>query len=113
MSYRIQRCEKTIERELADILLNDSHNELLKFVSITKVSLNKDMSVAQIWYTVFGNENEKVATSKALEQAKGFLRSEIAHRIDLRKTPELRFKYDESIEYGKHIEDILNQINNN
>ncbi len=110
MSYRIQRCEKTIERELANILLNESHNELLKFVSITKVSVNKDFSYAVVWYTVFGNENEKIATSKALNDAKGYLRSELAHRIDLRKTPELRFKYDESIEYGKKIEDILEQL---
>lgn len=112
MGYRVERCEKAIERELANILLNDAHNELLKYVSITKVALNKDMSVAQVWFTVFGNDNEVAATSKALEEAKGYLRSEIAHRIDLRKAPELRFKYDESIAYGKHIEDILNNINN-
>lgn len=111
MGYRIERAEKTIERELADILLNESHNELLKFVSITKVSLNKDMSVANVWFTVFGNPGEIEATKKALIDSKGYLRSEIAHRIELRHTPELRFKYDESIEYGKHIEEILEEIN--
>lgn len=112
MAYRVERIEKIIFRSLQDILLNEAHNELLSFVSITKVSLNKDMSVAMVWYTVFGSDGEVEATSKALENAKGYLRSEIAHRLDIRKTPELRFKYDNSMSYGNHIEEILEEINN-
>ena len=110
MGYRIERVEKIIERELASIIFTEVHNELIKFVSITKVALNKDMSVALVWYTVLGNDGEIEATKKALEQAKGFLRSELAHRLDLRKTPELRFKYDESLTYGNHITEVLNNL---
>ena len=110
MAYRVQRVEKIIERELASIIFSEVHNELLKFVSITKVALNKDMSVAMVWYTVLGNDGEIEATKKALEQAKGFLRSELAHRLDLRKTPELRFKYDESLAYGNHISEVIENL---
>ena len=110
MGYRVQRVEKIIERELASIIFSEVHNELIKFVSITKVSLNKDMSVAMVWYTVLGNEGEIEATKKAIEQAKGFLRSELAHRLDLRKTPELRFKYDESLAYGNHISEVIESL---
>lgn len=110
MGYRVQRVEKIIERELASIIFSEVHNELIKFVSITKVALNKDMSVALVWYTVLGNDGEIEATKKALEQAKGFLRSELAHRLDLRKTPELRFKYDESLEYGNHISEVIENL---
>ena len=110
MAYRVQRVEKIIERELASIIFSEVHNELIKFVSITKVALNKDMSVAMVWYTVLGNDGEIEATKKALEQAKGFLRSELAHRLDLRKTPELRFKYDESLAYGNKISKILEEL---
>ena len=110
MAYRIQRVEKIIERELASIIFSEVHNELIKFVSITKVALNKDMSVAMVWYTVLGNDGEIEATKKALEQAKGFLRSELAHRLDLRKTPELRFKYDESLAYGNHINEVIENL---
>lgn len=110
MAYRVQRVEKIIERELASIIFSEVHNELIKFVSITKVSLNKDMSVAMVWYTVLGNDGEIEATKKALEQAKGFLRSELAHRLDLRKTPELRFKYDESLAYGNHISEVIENL---
>ena len=110
MAYRVQRVEKIIERELASIIFSEVHNELIKFVSITKVALNKDMSVAMVWYTVLGNDGEIEATKKALEQAKGFLRSELAHRLDLRKTPELRFKYDESLAYGNHINEVIENL---
>ena len=110
MGFRIQRVEKIIERELASIIFSEVHNELIKFVSITKVALNKDMSVAMVWYTVLGNDGEIEATKKALEQAKGFLRSELAHRLDLRKTPELRFKYDESLAYGNHINEVIENL---
>ena len=110
MAYRVQRVEKIIERELASIIFSEVHNELIKFVSITKVALNKDMSVAMVWYTVLGNDGEIEATKKALEQAKGFLRSELAHRLDLRKTPELRFKYDESLADGNHISEVIENL---
>jgi ribosome-binding factor A len=110
MAYRVQRVEKIIERELASIIFSEVHNELIKFVSITKVALNNDMSVAMVWYTVLGNDGEIEATKKALEQAKGFLRSELAHRLDLRKTPELRFKYDESLAYGNHISEVIENL---
>ena len=110
MGYRVQRVEKIIERELASIIFSEVHNELIKFVSITKVALNKDMSVAFVWYTVLGNDGEIEATKKALDQAKGFLRSELAHRLDLRKTPELRFKYDESLAYGNHISEVIENL---
>ena len=110
MGYRVQRVEKIIERELAIIIFSEVHNELIKFVSITKVALNKDMSVALVWYTVLGNDGEIEATKKALDQAKGFLRSELAHRLDLRKTPELRFKYDESLAYGNHISEVIENL---
>ena len=111
MAYRLERIEKIIERELATILFNNVKNEKLKFVSVTKVSVTKDLSIATVWYTVLGNAGEVEATSKELVEAKGYLRSELAHRLDLRKTPELRFKYDESLAYGNKISKILEELN--
>ena len=110
MAYRLERVEKIIERELASILANDVKNGKLKFVSVTKVSVTKDLSIATIWFTVFGNEGEVDATSKELVEAKGYLRSELAHRLDLRKTPDLKFKYDESLAYGNKISKILEEL---
>ena len=112
MGYRVERVEKIIEKELSMILLQEAKNQLLKFVSITKVALTQDMSIATIWFTVLGEEDEKEATIKALEDAKGFLRSSLSKKLDLRKSPELRFKYDESLENGSRIEKILNKNKN-
>lgn len=111
MAFHQERLEKNIASCLANILREESKNPLLKFVSITKVAVTKDLGIATVWYTVMGDEDEKIATSKALESAKGFLRSELAGKIQVRKMPELRFKYDDSIAYGNHIEEILAKIN--
>ena len=59
-----------------------------------------------------GDQDEIEATKKALENAKGFLRSELASRVNMRKVPDLKFKYDESIAYGNRIEELLAKINN-
>ena len=110
MAYHVERVSKIIERELSTILLTEAKNNLLKYVSITKVVVTNDLSIANIWFTVIGNQNEIQATSKALEEAKGFLRSQIAKKIDLRKAPTSKFKYDESLAYGSKIEKLLEEI---
>lgn len=110
MAFRLERVEKIIERELASILANEVKNAKLRFVSITKVQVTKDLSIATVWFTVLGKDTEIESTSKNLIDAKGFLRSELAHRLDLRKTPDLKFKYDESLAYGNKISKILEEL---
>lgn len=109
MPYHVERINKIIERELSSILLTEAKHPLLKYVSVTKVSCTKDLSIATIWFSVIGKDDEVEATGKALEESKGYLRSEIAKRIDLRKAPDLKFKYDSSLEYGRHIEELLKE----
>ena len=109
MAYRVERVEKIIERELASILFDSSNNKL-KFVSITKVALTSDSSLATVYYTVLGNEGEIESTKEDLEKSKGYLRSSLAKKLDLRKTPDLRFKYDESLAYGNRITQILDNL---
>ncbi len=110
MTFHAERVAKIIERELSTILLMEAKNNLLKFVSITKVVVTKDLSLATIWYTIRGDKSEQQATTEALEAAKGFLRSELSHRLDIRKTPDLRFKIDESLIYGEKIDEILRNL---
>ena len=109
MAYRVERVEKIIERELASILFDSSNNKL-KFVSITKVALTSDLSLATVYYTVLGNEGEIESTKEDLEKSKVYLRSSLAKKLDLRKTPDLRFKYDESLAYGNRITQILDNL---
>lgn len=110
MSYRQERIERILEREISNIIMTEVKDDRLKFVTITKVSITNDLSIATVYYTVIGNEEQKVSTSENLLEAKGFIRSSLSKKLDIRKTPELKFKYDESIEYGDKIEQILKNL---
>lgn len=109
MGYKIPRLEKILEREIGTIFLN-SKDERLRFVTVTKVSLTNDASVATVYYTVLGNNEQKESTKKNIENASGFVRSSLGKSLEVRKVPELRFKYDESMMYGEHIDNILKNI---
>ncbi len=106
MPFRIERLEKICEREIGTILIN-SKDERLKFVTITKVKLTNDASVATVFYTIIGDKNQIESTKVNLEEASGYIRSSLSKVLEIRKTPVLNFKYDESLEYGDRIESIL------
>ena len=110
MPYKIERLERAIEKEVSVILLN-SKDKRLNFVTVTKVHLTGDASIATIFYTILGNEDQIESTKKSLENAKGYVRTSLGKAVEMRKVPELIFKYDESMEYGRHIEDILKGLN--
>lgn len=110
MAYKIARLEKILEREIGTILLN-SKDSRLRFVTITTTRLTSDASICTVYYTVLGNDEQKESTSRNLENAKGFIRSSLSKSIEIRKVPELIFKYDESLEYGNKIDNILKGLN--
>ena len=84
-------------------------NQILKSVVVTGVKITNDLSFAKVYFTCF-NEDRKIVL-KELKESSGFLRSEVAKRVDIRHTPELNFVYDESLEYAKKIEDKIKEIN--
>jgi len=111
MSLNTDRLSKTIAKELSILLSREAKDKNLSSVTVTEVRVTNDLSFATIYYTVPDFLKEKIVVS--LEKAKGFLRSELARRVKARKMPELIFKYDEALEYGNHINEILNKLNNN
>ncbi len=112
MGFKVERLERIIEREIGTILLN-SKDDRLRFVTVTKVSLTNDCSIATLYYTILGNDEQKEATSKNLEKASGYIRSSLSKVLKIKKIPELRLKYDESLAYGEKIENILKGITYN
>lgn len=110
-NVKIQKLEKQIERELSKIFLNDVKEDV-GFITVTGVDLTNDLSFAKIYYSVLGSEDKKEAVKKRLEKAKGFIRTTLGSRVQMRKVPELIFVYDESIDYGNKIDKIINKINN-
>lgn len=110
MSFKQERLEKILEREISNIIRTEVKDDRLKFVTITKVSLTNDLSIATVYYTVIGTDDQKITTSENLLDAKGFIKSSLSKKLEIRKTPDLKFKYDESLEYGDRIEQILKNL---
>ena len=111
MSLNVERLAKTLSKELSILLSREARDANLTAVTITEVRVTNDLSYATVYYTVPDYLKEKIVGS--LDKAKGFLRSELARRVKARKMPELVFKFDEALEYGNHINEILNKLNNN
>ena len=109
MSIKIDRIQKEMIRELSYILQTEVKDQCIKFVTITDCKVTNDLSFAKVYFTVL-DEKKKEETEKALKQASGFIRKNLSEKMDIRHTPELIFIYDESIEYGKKIEDIIEKI---
>ena len=109
MSVKIDRIASNIIKEISYILAYEVKDNDIKFVTVTDCKLSSDLSYAKIYVTVL-DDTKRESTMKALNEASGFIRKELADRIEIRHTPELEFIYDESIEYGKKIEDIIEKI---
>lgn len=110
-NVRANRVGEQIKKELSDIIQREVKDPRIGFVTITAVEVTGDLQQATAYFTVYGDEEQRSKSFAALEKAKGFIRSEVGKRIHLRKTPELIFKFDESIEQGKRIEELLREIN--
>lgn len=110
MSIKINRIESMLVKEISYVLANEVKDNDIKFVTVTAVKVTNDLSFAKVYVMVL-DMNKKDTTMKALNAAAGFIRSELFDRVDIRHIPELTFVYDESIEYGKKIEDKLKKIN--
>ena len=110
MAFKKERLEKIIEREVAQIIFNEVKDDRLRFVTITNVNLTGDLSLATIFYTVLGDEEQIKTTSANLEEAKGFIKGILGKRLEVRKIPDIRFKYDDSFVQGNRIDEILRSI---
>ena len=107
MSIKNDRIDSLMQKEISYIIANEVKNPDVKYVTITYVDVTNDLSFAKVYFTTLKDKNE---TLKGLNSAKGFIRKTLADRVELRHIPELEFIYDESIEYGKRIEDKIKEI---
>ncbi|MGD6965098.1 30S ribosome-binding factor RbfA [Rossellomorea vietnamensis] len=110
MSHRSNRVGEQMKKELSDIIGRKIKDPRIGFVTVTDVEVSGDLQQAKVFITVLGDEEQRENTLKGLAKAKGFIRSEIGQRVRLRKTPELIFEFDESINYGNRIESLLKKI---
>lgn len=110
MSLRANRVGEQMKKELGDIIGKKIKDPRIGFVTVTGVDVTGDLQQATVFISVLGGEEQRENTLKGLAKAKGFIRSEIGQRIRLRKTPEITFEFDKSIEYGNRIDTLLHEI---
>ncbi len=111
-NVKIERLNHVFMQEISNILMTEIKDEDIKFVTVTGVDITSDLSYAKVYVTVF-DEDKRKTTLEALNGASHFIRGKLSERVEIRHTPELKFIYDESIEYGNHIEEIIDKINKN
>lgn len=110
MSIKIERIASNLEKEISYILANEVKDKNINFVTVTACKVTNDLSFCKCYFTVL-DDSKRDETLKALKNAAGFIRRELMDRVDIRHIPEIEFIYDESIAYGKKIENIIERIN--
>ncbi len=108
---RMQKVNEELKREIGTIITTKMNNTNLKkgLISVTSVETSSDLKYARVYVSMINVGNKKEAL-KALKKSSGFIRTEIAKKVNLKNTPELVFEFDESIEYGDRIDNILKEI---
>ena len=108
---RIGRIDEEYRKELSQIIGYELKNpNVTGMISVTKVKVTPDLKYAKVYVSILNSKNIK-ETMEGLKKSSGFIRSELAKRINLRNTPELVFEIDDSMEYGAHIQNIMKELN--
>ncbi|MEH2323599.1 MAG: 30S ribosome-binding factor RbfA [Nostoc sp.] len=110
---RVSRVAELIKREVSQMLLNGIKDDRVGtgMVSVTDVDVSGDLQHAKIYVSIYGTDEAKAETMAGLKSATGYVRSELGARVRLRRTPEVLFLEDRSIERGNKVLALLNQLN--
>ena len=107
---RQRRVSELIHRELSLLLMREARDPRLAGITITGVDITPDLLLARVHFTVLGDAESESEALAGLQHANGFLRTELAGRVQLRSVPELVFKVDTSAAYGRRIDELLDQV---
>jgi len=109
-STRQRKVQELLVHEISQIIPRELRDPDIGFVTITDAEVTPDLRHARIYFSVLGDEAQRAKTGKALNRAAGFLRSQFAHRAELRYVPDLRFEYDVAVERGARMSALLEQV---
>ena len=109
-SNRMNKIDEELRKEISSIISMELKNpHLTGLISVTKVKTTPDLKYARVYVTMI-NEKSKKENLSILKKSSGYIRSAIAKKINLRNTKELIFEFDDSLEYGSRIDEILKDI---
>ena len=107
---RANRVGDLILREVADLVMTKVKDPRVKKITVTGISVSKDLRYARVYYSLIGDEQEILDAQKGLDSAKGFIKREIGLRMDLKYVPDIVFKHDPSLAEGDHMEKLFQKL---
>jgi ribosome-binding factor A len=107
---RADRVGGLIQKVLSNLLKKSIKDPRLKMTTITGVKVSRDLKQARIYFTTSGDSQKKGAAINGFNSAHGFIKRTLAHELDLKYMPDIKFFYDESLEYGTHIDELIESI---
>lgn len=110
MTHRAEKVERFIKDELSQILQREIRDPRIGFISVTDVEVSADLRHARVFVSVLGDSSAKAASMAGLQSAAGYIRRALGTRLQLRHTPEITFKLDESIERGSRVMELLGEV---
>ena len=109
--HRPDRVGDQIRQELSELLSRGQvHDPGIGFITLTRVQVTPDLQLARVYYTTMGDEKGRKDTAKALQRATPFFRRQVGARLQLRRVPELEFRFDESVAHQDRIEQIIRDL---
>jgi ribosome-binding factor A len=109
--HRPDRVGDQIRQELSELLSRgEVHDPGIGFITLTRVQVTPDLQLARVFYTTMGDEKERKETARALQRATPFFRRQVGGRLQLRRVPELEFRFDESVAHQDRIEQIIRDL---
>ena len=111
-SVRMAKINAQIQRDLSDIISNLNNPELENsIISVLRVETSNDLYVSKVYLSILGNEQTKDRIMAIINNAKNYIRRELAHKTIIRSVPDLVFILDESLEYSENINKLIDKIN--
>lgn len=110
MNIKQARLNNLFTKEISKIISEELKDKNLGFITITDTKVTSDLSYAKVYFTTLNESVQK--TANTLNKASGYIRTSLCDKINIRKMPEIHFVFDESIDYGKKIDNIIERIKN-
>ena len=107
---RADRVSDLLKLEISQMLLKEVKDPHIGFMTITGVEVSKDLHVANVFYTILGDEKQVSESAQALSRVSSFIKRQLGKRLRMRYIPDIIFRYDHSLEYGAKIDNILGHL---
>ena len=110
LSHRTERIAEQLREEVSQILATEVSDPDVGLVTVSRVKVTPDLSLARVYWTILGDAQERKKTTKALQRAAPFVRHVLAGRVTLRRVPEVQFQFDEGLAAHTRVEEILHEL---